>query len=68
MTSIDAPYHLSTPRRPFAARGFDMLLTLTALFALWPILVVSALAFAVPSPDPVFFIQTRMDLGSGPSE
>ena len=45
-----------------------MLLTLTALFALWPILVVIALAFAVPSPDPVFFIQTRMDLGSGPSE
>ncbi len=51
------------PRCPGAKRCLDLTLTILALIALWPLLAAIAVAVALSSPGPVFFVQTRVGLG-----
>ena len=41
-------------------RGLDVVLTLIALFFLWPIFVIIAIAIRLDSPGPILFSQTRI--------
>ena len=53
---------INGPALPAAKRVFDVALTLAALFALWPLLVLIALMIKATSPGPAFFVQTRIGL------
>lgn len=66
MTSIQATR--PEPTRPGigAKRLMDLALTLLALSAIWPLLLLIALIVAATSPGPVFFVQTRVGLGGRP--
>ena len=47
-------------RHPVWKRPLDVCLTLFGLSAIWPVLVVVAMAVRLSSPGPVFFVQTRI--------
>ncbi|MDU8913712.1 sugar transferase [Aestuariicoccus sp. MJ-SS9] len=64
MQSLDlAVPAAATPIRPGPKRVLDVALTLLLLLAVWPFLAIIALAVALTSPGPVFFVQTRVGLG-----
>ena len=47
-------------------RPLDLCLTLLGLLAVWPLLLIVAIAVRMSSPGPVFFVQTRIGLNGKP--
>ncbi|WP_237684742.1 sugar transferase [Szabonella alba] len=47
---------------PRYKRGFDTVLVLLGLLAIWPMFLAIALAVRLSSPGPVFFVQSRIGL------
>jgi exopolysaccharide biosynthesis polyprenyl glycosylphosphotransferase len=66
-SSFALPYSVG-PACPVPAwkRCFDVTLTCAILVAVWPLLLVIAVAVRLSSPGPVFFVQTRIGLGGEP--
>lgn len=61
MTDLSLYYPQSPVRQlPVWKRPLDLSLTLLGLLAIWPVLLVVALAVRLTSPGPVFFVQTRI--------
>lgn len=61
MSVVSLPLVLSSaPRNPAWKRPLDLSLTLLGGAAIWPLLVLIALAVRMSSRGPVFFVQTRI--------
>ena len=63
MTSLDLEAYAPASPHLSAKRLLDIVVTLSLLCAIWPLLAIIALAVALTSPGPVFFVQTRVGLG-----
>jgi lipopolysaccharide/colanic/teichoic acid biosynthesis glycosyltransferase len=57
---------MSTVRIPAWKRLLDVALAGTLLMAIWPLILLIAIAVRLSSPGPVFFVQTRIGLGGEP--
>ena len=62
MTTIAAALPRRKSRPIGAKRLLDVALTTILLLMIWPLFLAIALAVAISSPGPVFFVQTRVGL------
>lgn len=66
-TAQRGPAHCVTPRPiPMWKRSLDLALVSLGLLAIWPLLLLIALAVRLSGPGPVFFVQTRIGRGGRP--
>ena len=63
--SLSLP-QVSTRSKAVWKRPLDLSLTLIGLLAIWPVLLLLALAVRLSGPGPVFFVQTRVGQGGVP--